>query len=496
MADDPLPSSGFSRLRRWGIGLNVLISCAAVLAIVGMLNYLASRHFVRYRWTAGAGAPPSPQTLSVLNALTNEVKVIVLFEPDAPGTLYADVKDLLREYQLACPHLQVQFVDYLRDSGGAALVKAQYRLNATTDADLVIFDCGGRYRVVSARELSDYDMNDALRGQPIRRTTFKGDQLFSSALLSVTDPKPLHAYTLTGHGEHDLTNEDATRGYQKFADLLREKNITVEPLNLRTNEVPDDCSVLLIAGPRTRIPSEELEKIDAYLKKGGRALMLLLNTLLTGGRRSGLERLLAEWNVDVGDNLVVDRAQGRADAARVLITSEFGGHPVVNPIRDARLALVMPRSVRQRVVDARGTDAVKVNELVFTSPSGAALANVGGPQGVVETNGTIPLIVAVERGVVTGVSPDWGATRLVVAGESVFLANEVIDTEANRDFASLAVNWLLGRGLLLNIGPRPIQSYQVSLTVAQRRQLRWILLGALPGSVLFLGCLVWVRRRK
>ena len=496
MADASSHSSGLSRLRRWGIGLNVLLSCVALLAIVVMVNYLASRHFLRFRWAGDAQSQLSPLTRSVLSALTNQVKVIVLFEPDSAGTLYGDVKELLKEYQLACPRLQLQFVDYLRNSGDAALIKAQYHLNATSDADLVIFDCAGRYLVVSARELSDYDLNSAFRGEPIPRISFKGEQFFTSALFSVTDARPLRAYALTGHGEHDLKSEDATRGYQKLADVFREKNMTIEPLPLRTNEVPDDCALLLIAGPRTRIPSEELEKIDAYLKKGGRALVLLLNTLLTEGRMSGLERLLAEWNVEVGDNLVMDRAQSRADAARILITSEFGGHPVVNPIQDERLGLVMPRSVRRRTADSRGTDAIKVTELVFTSPSGVALANVSGNQGVVETNGTIPLIVAAERGVVTGVSSDRGATRLVVAGESIFLANQAIEAEANRDFASLAVNWLLGREQLLGIGPRRLQSYRVSLTVAQRNQLRWILLGAMPGSVLFLGLLVWVRRRK
>jgi hypothetical protein len=312
----------------------------------------------------------------------------------------------------------------------------------------------------------------------------------------VTDPKPLKAYALAGHAEHDLTSEDSTWGYQKFASLVREKNIAIEPLSLRTNDVPEDCSLLIVAGPRTRIPSEELEKIDAYLKKGGRVFILLLNTLLTEGRKSGLERRLLEWNVEVGDNLVIDRSQTQAGAGQALLTSEFGGHPVVNPLHGASLGLVMPRSVRPRTANPRGADAVKVDELAFTSPSGVALANVGGNQGVAETNGVIPLAVAAEKGTVTGVSPDRGATRLVVVGESIFLANKAIEAEANRDFASLAVNWLLGRGHLLDIGPRPLREYQVSLTVAQRRNLRWILLGAMPGSVLFLGLLVWVRRRK
>jgi hypothetical protein len=492
MGDEPIQLPRVSRLRRWGIGLNVLVSCAALFAIVVMVNYLASRHFVRFNWTGDTRFQLLPQTLLLLGSLTNQVKVSVLFEPDVPGTLYGDVKALLKEYQLASPRIQVEFIDYLRNSRGAAQVKAQYHINTSADTDLVIFDCGGRHRVVNARELSDYDLSGAFRNEPVKRTGFKGEQFFTSALLSVTDPKPLKAYALAGHEEHDLTSEDSQWGYQKFAGLLREKNIAIEPLSLLTNDVLEDCSLLVVAGPRNRIPSEELEKIDAYLKKGGRVFALLLNTRLTKGR-SGLERLLAEWNVEVGDNLVIDRAQTQAGAGQALLTSEFGGHPVVNPLHGSRLGLAWPRSVRQRTANPRGADAVKVDELAFTSSSGVALANVGGTQ---ETNGVIPLAVAAEKGTVTGVSPDRGATRLVVVGESIFLGNGMIEAEANRDFASLAVNWLLGRGHLLDIGPRPLREYQVSLTVGQRRNVRWILLGAMPGSVLFLGLLVWVRRRK
>ena len=495
MADAPLQRSGFSRLRRWGIGLNVLISCAALFAIVVMTNYLASRHFVRFNWTGDARFRLAPETLGVLAALTNQVKVVVLFERDVQGTLYGDVKELLREYQLMSPRINVEFVDYLRNSSGAARVKAQYQIQTSADADRVIFDCAGRYRIVQARELSDYDLGGAFRGQRVKRIAFKGEQFFTSAIQAVTDPKPLKAYALAGHGEHDLAS-DSSSGYRKLAALLQEKNISVEPFSLRTNDLPGDCSLLIVAGPRTRIPSEELEAIDAYLRKGGRALILLLNTLLTDGRRSGLERLLADWNVEVGDNVVVDRAQTRADADPTLLTSEFGGHPVVNPLHGARLGLVMPRSVRRGTANPRGADAVKVTELAFTSPSGAASVNVAGGPGVVETNGVIPLAAAAEKGSVAGVSPDRGATRLVVVGESVFLANVAIEGEANRDFAGLAINWLLGRDHLLAIGPRPLREYQISLTTAERRNLRWILLGAMPGSALFLGLLVWVRRRK
>ena len=106
-------------------------------------------------------------------------------------------------------------------------------------------------------------------------------------------------------------------------------------------------------------------------------------------------------------------------------------------------------------------------------------------------------MVAVEQKPVAGVASPRGNTRIIVAGDSIFLDNEVIEGGANRDFLSAAVNWLLDRpALLQGIGPRPVTEFRLLMTQDQRREVRWLLLGALPGAVLLFGGLVWLVRRK
>jgi hypothetical protein len=82
-------------------------------------------------------------------------------------------------------------------------------------------------------------------------------------------------------------------------------------------------------------------------------------------------------------------------------------------------------------------------------------------------------------------------------GDSYFLGNGWIKMESNAEFASYAVNWLLDRSQLLEgIGPRPMKEFRLSLTQSESRTVHWLLLGALPGSVLLVGVLVWLRRRN
>jgi len=108
-----------------------------------------------------------------------------------------------------------------------------------------------------------------------------------------------------------------------------------------------------------------------------------------------------------------------------------------------------------------------------------------------------PLIAAVDQKPVAGLATPLGTTRIVVAGDSLFLDNQIIEAAANRDFLNYAVNWLLDRQeLLAGISPQPVTEFHLTLTQKKSQQLDWLLLGALPGGVLFLGWLVWLVRRK
>lgn len=496
MGDPKHSTSGFSRWRRWSIGAQVVLAALALLAIVVMVNYLSSRHHMRFHGSEGYRQDLSPLTRHLLLSLTNEVAVTVFFDPEE-SSLFPEVRSLLEEYNAVTDQVQVEYVDYGRNRGRAEFLLSQYRITSSTDTLLVVFDTAGRPpRIVREKELSDYDFSGALQGEPVRRIGFKGEQFFTSALLTLIEARPIQAYALMGHGEASLDNADAPDGYSQFVALLSGKNIQVKPLELRTNGVPADCELLLVGGPRYRVPPDEVETIDRYLRSGGRALILLLSSARPGVRSSGLEDMLRRWGVRVLEGLVVDQSQSQAGDTRVLLTGRFGDHPVVRPLEGARLGLIMPAGVLPAAPPGQQPEGTKVEPLAYTTESGMVVTPTNGGQGVVQTNGTIALAVAVERGTIAGVAPDRGAARLVVVGEASFLGNQLFEFEANQDFGGLAVNWLLDRQQLLQLGARPIHEYQLNLTSTQLHGAAWMLLGVLPGCALFLGLVVWLRRRR
>jgi ABC-type uncharacterized transport system involved in gliding motility auxiliary subunit len=496
MAESSDHHTGFSFWRRWAIAGQVVVAVLASLAIVTMVNYLSSRHYNRFGVSEAARHGLSPLTRAMLAGLTNQVTITVFFDPEE-SALFPEVRGLLSEYSAVAERLKVEYVNYGRNPGRAEFLLSQYAIASATDTLMVVFDTEGRPpRVVREKELSDYDFSGALQGQPIKRVGFKGEQFFTSALLTLADPQPIQAYALAGHGEANIENESAPDGYSRFAGLLAEKNILLRPLELRTNGVPADCELLIIGGPRFPIPPDELQQIDRYLRSGGRALILLPSPARPGVRQSGLESVLENWGVEVVDGLVVDEAQSQAGDTRVLLTGQFGSHPVVSPLQGARLGLIMPSCIRPRATTSQQPEGAQVDPLAFTSESGMIVTPTSGTEAVVQTNGVLPVAVAVEQGTIAGVSPDRGAVRLVVVGEATFLSNQLIEFEANQDFGGLAVNWLVDREKWQHLGPRPIREYQINLTAPQLHGAAWVLLGVLPGSALALGLVIWMRRRR
>ena len=488
-----LPPS-FSPRRKWGIGFGKLVGLLALLASIGMVNYISHNFFFQRTFvSAQTRLELSPRTLGLLKTVTNQVHITLYYDREDADGLFGTIRALVNEYRLVNPNISVETVDYLTDPAAAQRIKTKYKLDAPTDKNLVIFDCAGRVKMVNGEAFMDYSTERVpnpkeleFRKKPV---AFKGEMLCSTLLLAVNNPKPPRACYLTGHGEHALGDGKEQTGYLKFATVVALQNyVNIEPLELLgTNVVPADCNLLIIAGPSKALSTNELNKIERYLAEGGRLLALF--NVTSADRELGLEKLLFKWGVNVTGSVIKDDQNSLR--GQDIVVKNFSKHPVVNALTESSLHLILPREISRIETSPAAADAPSVDELIFTGP-GSTLAD--------ETNSPAnprPVAVAVEKGAVKGVTNGRGTTRIVVMGDSIFLGNQMIDSAANRDFANYALNWLLNRPELMEgIGPRPVSEYKILMTQSQVKSAYAILLGGLPGAALLVGTLVWWRRRN
>ena len=131
----------FSASRSTRLGANSLLMVLLFAAIVGILNFLATRHSLRWDLSETQHFTLAPQTHRVLRGLTREVKVTVFTQERSPS--FNTYRDLLDGYKQESDKLKVEFVDPERKPG----VARQYGI---TRLDTAVIESGPQTTRVSA----------------------------------------------------------------------------------------------------------------------------------------------------------------------------------------------------------------------------------------------------------------------------------------------------------------------------------------------------------
>ena len=485
MSDEQQLAS-FSPTVRRVISRRVILSAVTAAVCVVLANLLALRNPAQIVLTQSADHSLSPLTKNVLRSLTNEVRAVVLF--DRQADLFEPVKNLLTEYERTSPKLKLELIDIARDPTRAEAVQQELKMSVNSPENRVIFAANNTAKAISQSELSILDFSEFINTREARRTHFVGEQLFTSAIAAVTQGRQTKVGFVIGHGEHKASDTGGQWGYSKFANILQQKDLHLQEIPLTgTNSIPADCRMLIVAGPRTPYSRDELAKLREFVGTGG-SLFTLFN-FYSLQRPTGLENFLAGYDFEIGFNQVSDSKNEQSGQGGLLLVDDLGSHPITKPILGSRLQMLLPRSVG--FPEAENDESPPGSILAHSSDAGQAVGQIQGNKGSVEREGKIPLIAA-KLHANDGQPP----ARLVVAGDSLFLGNSAIEAGANRDFASLAVNWLLEREHLLAIAPRTVTEYRIDLSRAEMTSITWLLLLVLPGGTLGLGLLWWRRQMK
>lgn len=159
----------------------------------------------------------------------------------------------------------------------------------------LIVESGDRNTYVSYEDIYEYSYSSDYSSYDV---SFAGESSLTSAIdyvLSDTLPK---LYTLTGHGEDDLSTS--------FQSAVEQQNIEVADLSLLTEEsVPEDADCLLINGPDSDLSQDEAEAIQAYLDTGG-DLIVLTDPAQDGQDLTNLEALMGEYGMTANDGVVIE----------------------------------------------------------------------------------------------------------------------------------------------------------------------------------------------
>src|SRR5438132_1368644 len=248
--------SEWMKTRQTKYTLYVAIYLVVILAILGGANWLANRHNKSIDSTSNKKFSLSDQTIKVVKGLTKDITITDYDKTDK----FATARDLLDRYSNLSSKLHVAYVD---PDKKPQVVKAA----GIRSYGQIMVDSGTKKE--EAKSLTEEEVTGALI-----RSMKSGER---------------NACFVTGSGEHSLDDSGRT-GYSNVKEALEKSNYKtrtisllggaapaagatpetkVQPLATGTPgagpkaEVPADCSVLIVGGPKYEYMQPAVDAIQA-----------------------------------------------------------------------------------------------------------------------------------------------------------------------------------------------------------------------------------------
>ncbi|MEI6245368.1 MAG: Gldg family protein [Acidobacteriota bacterium] len=459
-------------------GSMALGSVVLMLGILIAINYIGSRQTKRWDLTGGQQFSLSDQSKKIASELKQPLAFRIYYQTGAIGQAH----DKLDGYTLASAKITVEYIDAEKNP-------ARAQQDGVQQYGTVIMEYAGRTERITTLEEQDV----------------------TNAIIKLVEGKVKKAYFIQGHGERDPISQDRM-GYTQVAARLKNDNYEVAKSALaQDGKLPDDATIVIIAGPQTDYLPQEIDAITTYLAAGGKLLMMIdVQAKPDAAPLANLTALAKAWGIAIGSDLILDASgMGRAFGAgpEVPVAMAYPSHPITQGFGNTMTAYRLARSAAPIDGGTNGHIAQRVVESSTRSWAEAdikSLAKGGGPVALNLAHGDKPGPVAIASAVAAAAtnapaSTDPKApkpeTRIVVIGDSDFIGNDLISFQGNGDLFLNMVNWTAQQENLIAIGPKDPQDRRITLTEAQRQGIFWLAIFIIPGIFLAAGIFTWYKRR-
>jgi len=460
------PATVSQRQARFGAtaGLYTIVFILILVAI----NWLARepRFNKTFDTTANKRFTLSDETQKVVNGLKQDA-TITYFDTKSG---FSGAQALLDRYRNLSTKIQVQYVDVERQPTLA-------RSYGVRSAGTAFVELSGR------KEAAKQFNEEGITGAFLK--VLKGERTVCF---------------VKGNGERPL-DQSASGGLSFYKRLLERDNYTVQAITLLDKPtVPQNCSVVVVAGPQNDYTANEVNALKTYVEGGGHALFLLDPPLNFGrehvAENNGLTDLLAHWGVTVDKDLVLEQnpmGQLVGVGPETPLISDYQDQPIVKDLKEHVTGFQISRSL-----DVKNGDKTNVSKLFSTSDSAIADTNMTKQPDSLSPADTKkgPFVLGAAGTYDTGKPSDPG--RFVVIGNSSFVDDAGVaglPFQSNRDLALNAINWLTADEDLISIRPKDADNRTFSANASQMATFEYTVLFGIPLMIIVVGVSIYLKRR-
>jgi len=504
--------------------LTLIVAGAAVLglAALALVSVINARHYRRIDLTGSELYTLDPQTVGILQQVDRPLHIISAMVPHPKprnaierfnNLVRSRAEAMLREFASHSRFAEFTALDLYADPQSRQRLEERHQISLLRDSVVFVYqepEVGRRVLGVEFRQLA------AFSTMPDVPPKFRGEAVFTAALLSLVEGRRSRVCFVSEHGERSI-DEFGRLGLSDLAEMLRADNCAVQACTLP--DMAGDCDVLVIAGPRRAFRETELDALRTYLKDGG-SLIALLDPVVGDMRPSGVEDVLADHGITAATDLViveqsrlrmVGRTLGSTPTVRIDTADypEAGSgperalHPIVRDLAGIRTSFYVACPV-SAAASADGQKDPLTSELVRTSPRsggkrGFDPARLDSLRVDPKKDARGPFSIAVARGRWQADEGEATAGRIVVFGDADFVTNTYLKQGETGNLALIrsAVGWAAGREYKVGIPPKPLELERRLDAAEWKKDLaRWATVFAPPFHILLVGLVVWWVRRR
>lgn len=448
-------------------GTNALVATVAVLAILGLINFLGTRYHLRTDLTETQLFTLAPQSRELVRSLQKPTKLWVFDVNQNPQD-----RELLENYRRSSSNFKFEFVDPQVRPGLADKFGVK-------DYGEVYLESPDKRQLVQV-------VNENQRLSEVRLT---------NSLQQITNTTTAKVYLVQGHGERQLTAGEGAMS--QAIQALGDKSFTTSALNLAESGIPNDATVIILAGAKKALFDTEVKTLQDYFNRGGNLLLMI-----DPNTDPKIDSLLKQWGVTLDNRLAVDVSNNVGVGPAVALVTEYGQHPITKDFGNGISLYPFARPLEVTPVSGVESTTLLVTKAYPKSWAESDLQseNLQFNEGR-DRKGPLTLGVALKKKLSAQPNPIPSSStatesRLVVLGNSDFASDGLFQQQLNGDMFLNSVTWLSQQDRQpLSIRPKEAKNRRINLTGAQANLLTLSSLLILPFLGFTAGAILWWKRR-
>jgi ABC-type uncharacterized transport system involved in gliding motility auxiliary subunit len=472
----------FNRIKIFNGFLQVLLIVTLFLG----LQYVLNHAYVRVDFSDDQCNTLSTETQSFLATFQHSIDLIVLTnESHTHGNFLKQMTRLADAYRAFMAHktslkFNFKIIDTLRNPQETLSVKKRYDLS---ENEGIILAVGSKFKFLHE---DDFYRKTEIQSQ------FLGEHVLTNNLLDLTQNRPKIIYWILGHKEYNFKDIHGNKGASLAGQTLRQHNFEVRPLE-NCLSIPQDASMLVIAGPQLPYLEEECDTLKTYLfQKHGR-LLICLHPIY----EHGLEMLLNALGLKDDGQLLLDDGKDFLSSQGDLIIRRLTQHEITQPLIQHNLGLIFGLT-RPITLDPNGNISY-CTQLLHSAETSWLRQLVStdslsfNAQQDVRCSHTLACLF--DNTPKTNFNVQLSNSKAIIVGCADWLSNEKILSLGNRWFFLNCFKWALGNEYAFLLNPLPLNTYTLALS-QQKLLLLCLNFLILPFIFCLLGIVIYTVRKE